>query len=289
MKALKLAALLFLSYSLLAIVVALWQRKDFRTADRSSARMAPAPEQERRAVVLVYRATAFSWRGWFACHTWLAVKDQDAPSYEVLEVIGWRLRRGLSAVFDETDIPDRLWFGAKPHLLLDLRGPRAAAAIPKIRKAAAAYPYPNSYRVWPGPNSNTFTSFVLRSVPELGVTLPSNAIGRDWLAGGRLFSRSESGTGFQVSLLGLAGFTVGLRDGVEVQLLGLDFGLDLLRPALKLPLVGRLGVDGPLVVDQDVEPFGDDQGQERGLGQRGDGQPPLASVKQKGQPAAAKR
>ena len=193
-------------------------------------------------MVLIYKARAFSWRGWFAIHTWIAVKDKDARSYEVLQVIGWRLLSKLSPVMDEPDVPDRRWFGNEPSLLYDLRGEKAEAAIIKIRKAAADYPYRDSYLIWPGPNSNTFTSYILRSVPEIGITLPPNAIGRDWLVHGRLFSRSESGTGVQLSLWGLAGLTVWLRDGVEVQLLGLCFGVDFLRPALKFPIIGRVGM-----------------------------------------------
>lgn len=215
---------------------------DWRTADRSSARIAPLPAAERRAVVELYAARAVSWRGWFAVHTWFAVKDKGADGYRIIQVVGWRLFRGLSPVMIEPGIPDRRWFGSQPQLLLDLRGPRAEDAIPKILQAAAAYPYQHEYRLWPGPNSNTFTSFILRSVPELGVDLPPNAIGRDYLAGPRLFGRSESGTGGQFSVLGLLGVTAGLRDGLEVQVLGLSFGVDFLRPALKLPLIGRIGV-----------------------------------------------
>lgn len=36
--------------------------------------------------------------------------------------------------------------------------------------------------------------------------------------------------------------TVGLVEGLEINLLGLNFGIDFLRPALKLPLIGRLGM-----------------------------------------------
>ena len=79
-------------------------------------------------------------------------------------------------------------------------------------------------------------------MPELGAALPPNAIGREWLVRGHPLSRSESGTGVQLSLGGLLGFTVGVREGVEVQLLGLCFGVDFLRPALKLPLLGRVGM-----------------------------------------------
>jgi len=215
---------------------------DWRTADRSSAKIAPLPAAEHRAVVEIFAARAVRWRGWFAVHTWIAVKEKDALSYDVLQVVGWRLRRGLSPVMDEPGEPDRRWYGETPELILDLRDKAAETAIAKIRRAAAGYPYRASYRAWPGPNSNTFTSFILRSVPELGIDLPPNAIGRDYLVQGRLFGLSESRTGVQLSLLGLLGATVGLNDGIEVQLLGLDFGLDLLRPALKLPLVGRVGM-----------------------------------------------
>jgi hypothetical protein len=45
----------------------------------------------------------------------------------------------------------------------------------------------------------------------------------------------------QLSLLGLAGVLVGWEEGLEVNLLGLTFGVDLNRPALKLPGFGRLG------------------------------------------------
>lgn len=292
LRTLRLAVFCFFAYFMLAIVVALARPLDFRKADRSSAGIAPTPEQEPRAVVLVYKASAFSWRGWFSIHTWIAVKDKDAPSYEVLQVIGWRLREGLSPVVFAPDLADRRWFGNEPSLLLDLRGEEAAAAIIKIRKAAADYPYRDSYRAWPGPNSNTFISFIFRSVPELGIALPSNAIGRDWLVNGRLLSRSESGTGAQLSLWGLAGFTVGLRDGVEVQLFGLDFGVDILRPALKFPIIGRVGMRTaalPLVVDQGVNPFRDEQGHGHGEGNRGDQEPRLAPVKQEGRRSDAKR
>jgi uncharacterized protein DUF3750 len=215
---------------------------DWRTADRSSAGLAPRPRAERRAVVQLYAARAVRWRGWFAVHAWLSVKEQDADAYTVLQVVGWRLWQGLSPVIVERGEPDRRWFGATPDLILYLRGPAAESAIPKILAAAASYPYPHAYRIWPGPNSNTFISHILRSVPELGVNLPPNAIGRDYLAGGRILGVSESRTGLQLSLFGLLGVTLGWRDGLELQFLGLDFGVDWRRPALKLPIIGRLGL-----------------------------------------------
>lgn len=46
----------------------------------------------------------------------------------------------------------------------------------------------------------------------------------------------------QLNVLGLAGIAVGVEEGVEVNLLGLTFGVDPLHRALKLPLIGSLRV-----------------------------------------------
>ena len=219
-----------------------WTGRDWRKADRGSMNISPAPAEHPEAVVQGFSARTIRWRGVFAVHSWLAVKERGAEEYRVYNLVGWRLRRSTSCVVIKNDIPDRKWYGKKPKLLFDIRGEKAERIIPRIDRAARSYPYASVYRAWPGPNSNTFISYILRNVPEIGVELPPNAIGRDWLGGARLASVSESGTGFQVSLWGLAGATMGLADGIEINLLGLDLGVDLLRPAIKLPLVGRIGM-----------------------------------------------
>ena len=114
--------------------------------------------------------------------------------------------------------------------------------IPRVRDAVASYPYPSSYRPWPGPNSNTFLAHIARQIPELELHLPSNAVGKDFLPDGSLFAVAPSGSGFQVSLYGLAGILLAAREGLEVNLLGLSFGIDAVRPAVKLPALGRLGM-----------------------------------------------
>jgi hypothetical protein len=52
-----------------------------------------------------------------------------------------------------------------------------------------------------------------------------------------------SGSGFQVSLYGLAGFLLAANEGLELNILGLNIGVDAAVPALKLPAIGRLGLD----------------------------------------------
>jgi len=94
--------------------------------------------------------------------------------------------------------------------------------------------------MWPGPNSNTFTAHLAREIPELRLSLPTTAIGKDYLPLGQIVTRTPSGTGYQLSLLGLLGASVGGDEGLEVNVLGLVFGIDPRHSALKLPGVGRL-------------------------------------------------
>jgi hypothetical protein len=214
---------------------------DWTVASREPAGIAPDPALTREAVVQVYAARAFKWRGAFAVHTWISIKPEAAAAYTVMEVTGWGVRHGGAAVNIEEDAPDRYWYGARPDLLAELRGDAATRAIAKIRAAVARYPYPDSYRTWPGPNSNTFTAHVLRQVPELKTDLPPTAIGKDFLPGPGFVARTPSGGGGQVSLLGLAGVLVSAEEGLEVNLLGLSFGIDPGELALRLPGIGKIG------------------------------------------------
>ena len=216
--------------------------RDYRTADRSSAGIAPLAETTPEAVVQVYAARALNWRGIFGVHTWIATKPENAKEYTVHQVIGWRRYRNLPVLASAPGIPDGRWFGNEPELFAELRGEAAAKAIPKITDAVATYPYPNDYRLWPGPNSNTFMAYVGRQVPELELDLPVTAIGKDYPINGSVIDRAPSGTGYQLSMLGLLGLTLARDEGLELNLLGLSFGIDFSKPAIKLPFIGRLGL-----------------------------------------------
>jgi hypothetical protein len=213
---------------------------DWRTASHEPAGLAPDPAVAREAIVQVYSARAFGWRRYFGVHTWIAVKPADASAYTVYEVIGWNLRWSDSAVSITARAPDARWYGAVPEVLADKRGPEAAALLARIDSAARSYPWAGEYSVWPGPNSNTFTAWVLREVPELRADLPPTAIGKDYL-GAPFVGRAPSGSGGQVSLFGLLGATVSSVEGLEVNVLGLTFGIDPWPVAFKLPFAGRVG------------------------------------------------
>ena len=216
-----------------------WAHVPWHQASREPTGMAPDPATERGAVVQVYAASTFGWRGIVAVHTWLVVKPADADAYTRWDVVGWGggrvVRRNYAA-------PDAMWFGQRPSLLVDKRGEAAAALIPAIEAAVASYPFPERYRSWPGPNSNTFVAHIGRSVPELGLDLPPTAIGKDFRGLDDAIGRAPSGGGVQLSLFGVAGMILAPEEGVELNLLGLSVGIDLARPALRLPAIGRIGV-----------------------------------------------
>ena len=212
---------------------------DWRTASREPVGLAPDPATTPEAVVQVYAARTIGWRGVFGVHTWIAVKP-SGKGYTVYEVIGWRLYSGGSALVVRSRPPDGRWFGAEPELIADRRGPDVDALIERIDKLARAYPWADEYSLWPGPNSNTFTAWVLRGVPELKADLPPTAIGKDY-NGSMLIGTAPSGAGFQLSAAGLLGLTASGVEGLEVNVLGLTFGINPFDPAVKLPLVGRLG------------------------------------------------
>jgi hypothetical protein len=214
---------------------------EWRTATHRSTGLAPDPATHPEAVVQVYASRAFNWRGAFAVHTWLAAKPVGADRYTRYEVIGWNLFRGGSAVsISDFRAPDAEWFGSPPTVVRDVRGAPAEAVIAKLPQAAASYPFPGTYTAWPGPNSNTFLAHVGREIPELRLTLPSLAIGKDYLPRGSFVARTPSGTGVQLSLGGLLGVLAGRDEGFELNVLGLVTGFDLRNPALKIPGIGRI-------------------------------------------------
>lgn len=214
-----------------------WQRSN----RHASTQQAPDANAE-GAVIQVYAARAARWRGAFGVHTWIATKRTDERHYTRLEVIGYRAYWGGDAVRIRTGVPDGMWFGNRPTLLREIRGDtQVNELIDTLHATAQSYPYNHYYRVWPGPNSNTFIAHLAKQVPQLRLELPSTAIGKDYLMGGDVFGKTPSGMGVQVSAGGYAGFMAGLEEGVEINLMGLTAGIDLLPPAIKLPGIGRIG------------------------------------------------
>ena len=152
--------------------------KDWRTASRESAGIAPDPASTEEAVLYVFGADAWSWRGWFAIHTWIAAKRTGEDHYTVYDVVGWR---GGNVMRIVRDIPDRFWYGEKPQVLKVHRGLGVDALIDAVDRAARSYPWKTTYKAFPGPNSNTFTAWISKQVPQLKLELPFSAIGSGYV------------------------------------------------------------------------------------------------------------
>ncbi len=212
---------------------------NWRTADRSSAGLLPPPAEHPDALVRVFAARTVRWRGIFAVHCWIVVKPEGAANYTRYDYTAWGEPIRVNG-FE----PDGRWFGRVPEVVFAADGAAAAAMIPRIEATVSAYPLRNlgDYRVWPGPNSNTFVSAVLDAVPEARVALPPNAIGKDFPYDGHWLRLTPSGTGIRLTLGGYAGFSVGWVEGIEINLLGGVVGVDFRRPAVKLPGLGRIGM-----------------------------------------------
>ena len=212
----------------------------WQTADRSSTGLLPPATPDAGAVVRVFSARTVRWRGIVASHCWIVLKPTGASGYTRYDYTAWGMPIRVNG-FE----PDGRWFGHVPDVVFAAEGPAAEALIPRMQAAVRGYAWRNQgdYRAWPGPNSNTFIAAVMAAAPEIGAALPPTAIGKDYPPDGRWLGWSPSRTGVRLTLGGYAGVTLGWVEGLEVNLLGAVAGLDLRRPALKLPGIGRLGMD----------------------------------------------
>lgn len=222
-----------------------WMSSDarsWRTADWSSTGALPKAADHAPARLVVYAGTTGAWKGIFSVHSWVVLKRANAERWTRYDVVGWGppvRTNGWPA--------DGRWYGNMPVAIADVSGAEAEAMIPKVEAAVRDYGYRNAgdYRIWPGPNSNSFTAAVLRAVPELGITLPPNAVGRDFRD--RVYAGwTDSGTGVELNAYGLAAVKLGWVEGVELNLFGLVAGLDIRHPAVKLPGFGRIGIEAPV-------------------------------------------
>jgi hypothetical protein len=226
----------------IGIAAALHQRNgigpNWSQADRSSVGQLPPASEHHAALVRVFAAPTVRWRGIFAVHSWIVFKPEGATAYTRHDYTAWGDPIRVNGF-----VADGRWFGRAPELVFAADGPAASAMIPRMQAAIDAYPWRSrgDYRVWPGPNSNTFVAAVLDAVPEAGAVLPPTAIGKDYPYDGQWLRRTASGTGLRLTLGGLAGVTVAWVEGIEINILGAVAGLDIRRPALKLPGHGRLG------------------------------------------------
>lgn len=218
-----------------------WQFQDrprsWRTADWSASGVLSEERRRKEAAVFVMAARTGGLKGAFSVHSWLVIKKRGTGSFDRYDKVGWG-----PPVRKNAYPADGRWYSNIPQIIHAVRGDAAEKLIPHIESAIRAYPHSanGDYRIWPGPNSNSFIAFVLRSVPELGASLPPNAVGRDFVPGFASLEWSPERRDLHASLGGLVGFAAGASSGFELHFLGLVAGLDILKPAVKIPGFGRV-------------------------------------------------
>jgi hypothetical protein len=78
-------------------------------------------------MIRVFAARTVRWRSIFAVHTWIVVKEKDAPTYTRYDYTAW-------------GDPIRS-FGALPEAIVAVDGERAEVLIPRIRKVIENYQF----------------------------------------------------------------------------------------------------------------------------------------------------
>jgi len=199
--------------------------RSWRDADWSSTGLLPRAADYGPARVIVFTGTTGAWKGVFSVHSWVVFKRAGDKRWTRYDVVGWG-----EPVRANNWPADGRWYGNMPTAIADVSGAEADKLIPRIEEVVKDYAYARA---------------VLRGMPELGIALPPNAVGRDY-RDGFYIGRTDSGTGVEINLGGYAGIKVGWVEGVEVNLLGLVAGVDLRHPGVKLPGYGRIGLPSPV-------------------------------------------
>lgn len=212
-------------------------------ADWSTSKLLPEASAEKPATVVILASRTGKWKGIFAEHMSIVLKPENASRWTRYDVVGWG-----NPVRKDAFVADAFWYGNTPRILYRVEGAEAARLIPAIEASIASYPFSKrgSYTVWPGPNSNTFVSWVVRHTDGLDVELSSVAVGKDWLSNGVGLAPAPSKTGYTLSYAGYVGGTIAWEEGVELHLLGATIGIDFNDLGIKLPALGKLALlNGP--------------------------------------------
>lgn len=177
------------------------------------------------------------WIARTAQHTWIDVKGGSEDDWYRFEVPG---RGGVrNRAIDGAAARRDVRWGEEARVVRLVAGEEARAAAAALAAAAEGYEDKARYRAWPGPNSNTYTARLGRRTPGLAFELDHNAAGKDYAPLFRLGgTTTKTGIAADTPFLG---FAVGLREGLELHLIQVTFGVSLFPPALKVPVLPRIG------------------------------------------------
>jgi Protein of unknown function (DUF3750) len=215
--------------------------ENWKVASWASSKVLPEATAVKPATVIILASRTGQWKSIFAEHMSIVVKPENATHWTRYDVVGWG-----NPVRKDAYVADALWYGNTPRVIYRVEGAKAAKLIPAIESSIENYPFQKkgSYTVWPGPNSNTFVSWVVRHTEGLDVELSSVAVGKDWLGSGFGLAPAPSKTGYTATYGGYIGGTLAWEEGLELHVLGSTIGIDPGDLAIKLPALGKLSLIG---------------------------------------------
>lgn len=172
-----------------------------------------------------------------ARHAWIVANKADGSDLRRYELIGDAYAAGTSDPF--------YWIGPGDvalHGVIEGEKAEIAGVIECLERETPLYNEEHpAYLPMPGPNSNTYVDQMLRRC-DIPCELPATAIGKDY-RGVIGASVTSGGTGVQLETW-VGGVKIGVKEGVELHILGLSIGVDVWPPALIVPVnPGRIGFD----------------------------------------------
>lgn len=240
----RLLLLILVVYLLPALASAGWwslqnHPSSWREAEWGASGVLPKAYASGDAKIYIMSASTGGLKGAVASHSWIVTKTKGDATYNRYDKVGWG-----SPIRRNSYVADAYWYSNTPHIVKEISGDEAERLIPAVEAAIQSYPYAGvgDYRIYPGPNSNSFVAHVLRTVPDLDAVLPPDAVGRDFPADGRMFAIDPDGRDMHATLYGLIGIAAGQRSGLEVHFMGLVAGIDVANPGVKIPAIGRIGL-----------------------------------------------
>jgi hypothetical protein len=201
------------------------------------------------------------WYTRFAEHTWIDLKQGSEDAWTRIEISGTMSGVVVESITAEEAREMIRW--DNPAFVLEVHYDEdARELIPRILESARSiedygtrertemdhgwavlFRAPENgrlYDAYPGPNSNTLIAQIIDRTPGLHAELHHNAVGKDYPD---LFRAGFTSSGYGVEAdLGYLGLGLGLRQGVELHAFGLTAGISLWPPALKIPLLPRIGI-----------------------------------------------
>jgi len=170
----------------------------------------------------------------FATHSWVQYRPDVNSPWRRIEIVNKTSGLLHHVIDDETAHAKKRW-DERVRILSQSDGNKNPHFVRDIMSFAKNYEA-SIYRVWPGPNSNTFAEHLMREVDGVSAVLDHNAVGKEH---GFYAGRTAGGTGVEMQSP-VAGLALGLREGVEVSLFGLTGGVSFYPPAVKIPFLPRI-------------------------------------------------